>query len=411
MCERILADSTSASPSVRLAAVCEPHLDRFTDRTADLLSRGVVLVSDYAQLLKLDLDAVCLPLPIDLHCPFTVAALAAGKAVLCEKPAAGCVDDVDAMIAARDASGLPVAIGFQDVYHPAVHELKRRLLADEFGAIESASVFACWPRGDRYFRRNDWAGVFRRHGRWVMDSPASNALAHYIHLLLFLLGRTPHESAVPETVQAELYRANRIENYDTCSMRMTFDGGTRQILLGFTHACSQNIEPQPIIRTQRAVIRYLPPTNIEITTASVTESLPLLRHPHASMFNTIKQWVHVGPDAAIGGTLEMARAHVVCINAASEADVVRDVPEAFIATIDDDAGQPLRTIGGIESAIEKSVADGKMLHESGLVPWSHPCGTKHTAGYSHFNGPAGLELTLGKQIKSRRRRATKSPAV
>src|SRR5829696_1805709 len=80
----------------------------------------------YAELLDLPIDAVWLPLPIHLHRPYTERALAAGKAVLCEKPAAGCVDDVDAMIAARDASGRGVLIGFQDVYQPCVIQLKRR---------------------------------------------------------------------------------------------------------------------------------------------------------------------------------------------------------------------------------------------------------------------------------------------
>jgi predicted dehydrogenase len=410
MCERILADAASASPCVQLAAVCEPHIERFAEMAGRLRERGVVIVSDYNRLLELDIEAVCLPLPIDLHRPYTLAALKAGKAVLCEKPAAGCVDDVDAMIAARDASGLPVAIGFQDLYHPALHELKRRLLSGEFGAILGASVMACWPRGDRYFGRNNWAGVLRRDGRWVMDSPASNALAHYIHLVLFLLGPAPRESAVPETVEAELYRANAIQNYDTCSLRLSFDGGARHLLIGLTHACAQNIEPQPIIRTERARICYAVPAHIQITTSSITETLPLLRNPHASMFNSLHRWVRVGPEAAIGATLEMARAHVLAMNVASEATVIHDVPAACIQTIEDEAEQPLRTIRGIEAALQQSIAAGKMLHESGLLSWSQPAGTKRTEGYTHFSGPAGLKLKIAKRVKSHPHQS-KSPAV
>jgi hypothetical protein len=54
-----------------------------------------------------------------------------------------------------------------------------------------------------------------------MDSPASNALAHFLHLSLFFLGAGFHESAQPTSVSAELYRANRIENYDTCNLQFT----------------------------------------------------------------------------------------------------------------------------------------------------------------------------------------------
>ncbi len=35
-----------------------------------------------------------------------------------EKPAAGTVQEVDALIAARDRAALPVLVGFQDIFDP-----------------------------------------------------------------------------------------------------------------------------------------------------------------------------------------------------------------------------------------------------------------------------------------------------
>src|SRR5688572_1839190 len=116
VCDRILSDARSDHPAARLVAVCELEPERFGRRVEDLRVAGISVVRDFAELLSRDIEAVWLPLPIDLHFPYTEAALNAGKAVLCEKPAAGCVDDVDRMIAARDRTGLPVAIGFQDMY-------------------------------------------------------------------------------------------------------------------------------------------------------------------------------------------------------------------------------------------------------------------------------------------------------
>src|SRR5688500_7814725 len=146
------------------------------------------------------------------------------------------------MIAARDRTGLPVAIGFQDMYQPSVAVLKQRLVAGEFGRVLGARVIGCWPRSERYFGRNDWAGRLRRDGRWVLDSPVSNALAHFLHLALFLLGPTREQSAKPTAVAAELYRANRIENYDTCTMRFTVKGpgvqGEIPLFIAYTHACA-----------------------------------------------------------------------------------------------------------------------------------------------------------------------------
>src|SRR6185369_5530632 len=169
-----------------LSVVCDRDPGKHPLRVAKLQAHGIEVVSDYAQLLDTpDVDIVWLPLPIDLHRKYTEMTLDAGKAVLCEKPAAGCVEDVDAMIAARDRTKLPVAIGYQDVYQPAVQELKRRIIRGEFGVVLSASVLGCGPRSQEYYTRNDWAGKIQRGGSWVLDSPANNAMSHYLHLAMF----------------------------------------------------------------------------------------------------------------------------------------------------------------------------------------------------------------------------------
>jgi len=100
--------------------------------------------------------------------------LAAGKAVMCEKPPAGSVDDLDAMIAARNPEKLPCAVAYQDIDHPATFLLKQRILAGSIGKLRSPSVMACWPRDDKYYGRNTWAGRIRCGAIGVMDSPAIN---------------------------------------------------------------------------------------------------------------------------------------------------------------------------------------------------------------------------------------------
>jgi predicted dehydrogenase len=254
--DRLLDQATLEWPSASFAAACDPDLSQLTRRANELRGHGASIVESFEELLALDIDAVWLPVPIDLHRPLTEAALAAGKAVLCEKPAAGCVDDVDAMIAARDRAKLPVLIGFQDLYQPNLAPLKRRLLNGDLGKVLGVTVIGCWPRGDAYFRRNAWVGRLQRDGRWIMDSPAANALAHFLHLPLYLLGSSMGEAATPLSVEAELYRANAIENYDTCSMRVIIEGNV-PLIVGFTHACDTTIEPRVTIQTETSEIRYL----------------------------------------------------------------------------------------------------------------------------------------------------------
>ncbi|MEM9474608.1 MAG: Gfo/Idh/MocA family oxidoreductase [Pseudomonadota bacterium] len=63
-------------------------------------------------------DAVYIPLPNHLHIDWTLKALDAGKAVLCEKPLAMQADAFDAVIAKRDATGILAAEAYMIVHHP-----------------------------------------------------------------------------------------------------------------------------------------------------------------------------------------------------------------------------------------------------------------------------------------------------
>ena len=78
------------------------------------------------------IEAVYISLANDAHKPWSEAALAAGKHVLCEKPLAMDVDEVDAMTAAAAAAGLHLVEASWYRWHPRVR-LAQQLLAE--GAI------------------------------------------------------------------------------------------------------------------------------------------------------------------------------------------------------------------------------------------------------------------------------------
>ena len=73
----------------------------------------------YEAMLESDkVDAVYISLPNHLHAEWTIRALQAGKHVLCEKPFAISLAEVDAMIAASRASGRALAEAFMYRHHP-----------------------------------------------------------------------------------------------------------------------------------------------------------------------------------------------------------------------------------------------------------------------------------------------------
>jgi predicted dehydrogenase len=404
ICDTLLDAHRARHPAAQLVAVCDPQKERFPARVAHLEKKGIRVFTSFDDLLDQEVEAVWLPLPIDLHRSFTEHAFAAGKAILCEKPAAGCVDDVDAMIRARDRAKLPIAIGFQDIYEPVNVAVKERLVAGEFGKIRSIQVIGCWPRSEAYFSRNDWAGRMHRNGVWIMDSPAVNAMAHFLHLALFFAGETLQESTTPIEVSAELYRANRIENYDTCSYRLMLPGDV-QLHLAYTHACGQTVEPRIVIQTEKARIKFVSGLHIDIESNGESETIPLSNDSRANMMRVFQRWVRNGLDSAVGATLEMARAHTVTVNAASEATAITDVPQDEVEKIRGDDEIALNAIRGIIPAMQHAMQNRCLLHETRMLPWTLPAGSRDTRDYSHFAGPHGtpaVEVTTHVPSRSKK---------
>ena len=392
----ILANEQATRPHVRLAAVCDPAPDAHGERVAELKGQGVQVFDSFDALLDVDaIEAVWLPVPIDLHEPFTRQALAAGKAVMVEKPAAGTLDELDAMLAARDAAGLPVAVGFQDVYRPETLAIKHRLLEGVLGPIRRASVMGLWPRADTYFRRAPWAGRIAHNGRYVLDSPAQNAMAHYINLPLFLLGPELHDAAHPVAVEAELYRAADIENYDTISARVTLDEGPPLLIL-LTHACQRSAHPRIRLQGERGELTWWP-----IEAAAVidtpdgrerlgTPGVDDARRRMLQRFARLVRGLHE-PDVAVA-TLELARRHTLLVNAVSEAAPIVAVPEPACQRVEDQQGT-ITAIDGIEQAFERCAARHALLHEQGGLDFTTRATRCSLEGYARFAGPAGVSQT------------------
>jgi predicted dehydrogenase len=82
-----------------------------------------------------DIDAVYIPLPNHLHAEWTVRAAEAGKHVLCEKPLALSVGEVDRIAAAAAAANVHVAEAFMYRHHPQTHAVRELVAGGAIGAL------------------------------------------------------------------------------------------------------------------------------------------------------------------------------------------------------------------------------------------------------------------------------------
>lgn len=95
-----------------------------------------------------DIDAIYIPLPNTLHAEWTIAALAAGKPVLCEKPLAVSSDEAQRMIDAAREHGVPLMEAFMYRFHPQHARVRALLAAGEIGdvrAVRTAFTFQLEP--------------------------------------------------------------------------------------------------------------------------------------------------------------------------------------------------------------------------------------------------------------------------
>ncbi|MBE9608075.1 Gfo/Idh/MocA family protein [Chitinilyticum piscinae] len=88
-----------------------------------------------AALLASDIDAVYIATPHPSHASLSIAALQAGRAVLCEKPAAISTAELDAVLAVARDTGVLYMEAMKPPFFPLYREIRQRIDAGEIGEV------------------------------------------------------------------------------------------------------------------------------------------------------------------------------------------------------------------------------------------------------------------------------------
>ena len=177
-----------------------------------------------------EIEAVYIATPVHLHASQAVAAMDAGKHVLCEKPMALSVAECDEMIAASRANNVRIGIAYYRHFYPVVSRIKDVLESGEIGNPTVVQINAF-----------EWFSPPHGHPRsWLLErhvsggGPMFDFGCHRLEVFLNIFGRINDVKASLGNVMFE----RDVE--DTAVAVVQFERGTLGTLT-VTHAAS---EPQ-----------------------------------------------------------------------------------------------------------------------------------------------------------------------
>ena len=127
---------------IELVAFCDLIKERAEKAKEEYGTPDARVYTDYTELVKEDVDVVYVLTPNNAHAPVSIAAMKAGKHVMCEKPMAKTYAEAKEMVETAKETGKILTIGYQNRYRADSQYLKSVCEADELGDIYYAKAHA-----------------------------------------------------------------------------------------------------------------------------------------------------------------------------------------------------------------------------------------------------------------------------
>lgn len=185
--ERAHLPALTMRPDVAVTAIYDPDGQR-SRALAQQFAIPTVCAS-LEELLACPVDLVLVACPNALHAPVTIAALEAGRHVLCEKPMAIDAAAAAAMAATARRTGKQVMIGFNNRFRPDISTLYALVRSGRIGRVQA--IYGGWlrrngvPGAQTWFTRRSLSG-----GGALIDLGS-----HLVDIALWLVDAAPVDVA------------------------------------------------------------------------------------------------------------------------------------------------------------------------------------------------------------------------
>ena len=156
---QVHAKTIAAHPRAELAVVCDPVEEAAVALAQSHGARSCARPEEVFA--DPEVDAVIVGSPTPFHIPHLLAAARAGKAVLCEKPIALDMKDVEAARAELEAVTVPVMFGFNRRFDPSFAAVRAAVKAGRIGELEQLTIISRDPAAPPVDYIKVSGGIFR----------------------------------------------------------------------------------------------------------------------------------------------------------------------------------------------------------------------------------------------------------
>jgi predicted dehydrogenase len=310
-------DAYAGNEEVELVAICDMNRERAEEKAAKYNIPHIY--TEVRELLaNAEIDAVSICTWNNTHAEFSIAALDAGKHVLCEKPLCQTVEQALEVEAAVRRSGCVFQVGFVRRYGQTTQMLRRFIEAGDLGDIYYAKA--------SYLRR------LGNPGGWFADKdrsgggPLIDIGVHVIDLCWYLMGRPKVRSVTGNTYyklgnranvkhlsfyQAADYDASKNDVEDMANALIRFENGASLMVdVSFTLHAVKNDTTITIHGTKGG--------------AQVEPELQIATEKHDVMLNLLPQADQLSFDFAAGFRSEIQHFVNCCLGRAETLSPVED---------------------------------------------------------------------------------------
>lgn len=287
-----------STDGLELVALFDPDAERL-----QAMQQKFAVPADYtdtADFFATPLDAVVVTSPAPFHLQNIRDAARAGVHILCEKPLAMTVDEIEAMIDCTTQAGVQLFTAFDYRFSPVSQQIRQLLAEGAIGTVRSLRLIYVWNLHGKYTTLPDGRRVTspRRDGRMAEGGPMVDCGVHQIDLARYWMGEVDRWSVAGAWV-------DEYEAPDHMYLHLDHTGGAHTMVeISFSY-CHTAVEPishftYQLIGTE-GLIRFDREAGIfEVRSSIGTRQLPTAGEKNfAGMYQAFSHFLATGDPGAL----------------------------------------------------------------------------------------------------------------